>query len=121
MHLHVLKVLRFFFPVDSVCCLLFDDDATLLYVANMQYALVLPGVELPEAAVQVFERSNQEPPAVNANMSVVVAVRVQDEHRVELLTLPESSHQSRVVMQPESLAEPVDTRMGHGCEHKLVL
>lgn len=76
----------------------------------------LPGVELPEAAVQVFEGSNEEPPAVDANTGVVVEVWVQDEDRVELLTVPQSSHQRWVVMQPESLAEPVNTCVSHAGE-----
>lgn len=74
-----------------------------------------PGVEFPEAEVQVFEGSNEEPPAVDADTGVVVEVRVQDEHRVELPAVPQRSHQRWVVMQPESLAEPVDTCMGHVC------
>lgn len=77
----------------------------------------LPGVELPEAAVEVFEGSDEEPPAVDTHAGVVMKIRVQDEHRVQLLTVPQSSHQCWVVMQPESLAEPVDTGMSHVCEH----
>lgn len=73
----------------------------------------LPGVEPPEAAVQVFEGSDEKPPAVDAHTGVVVEVRVQNEHRIQLLTVPQSSHQGRVVMQPEALAEPVNTRMSH--------
>lgn len=80
--------------------------------------LSLPGVEFPEAAVQVFEASNEKPPAVDTHKGVVINVRVQDEHRVQLLTVPQSSHQSWVVMQPESLAEPVNTSMSHACEHR---
>lgn len=63
----------------------------------------LPRVELPEASVKVLQRSNEEPPAVDTHTRVVVEVRVQYEHRVQLLTVLESSHQSWVVMQPESL------------------
>lgn len=77
---------------------------------------LLPGVELPEAAVQVFEGSNEEPPVVDAHAGVVVEVWVQDEDRVELLTVPQSSHQRWVVMQSESLAEPVDTCVSHAGE-----
>lgn len=78
--------------------------------------LSLPGVEFPQAAVQVFEGSDEEPPAVVSHRGVVMEVRVQDEHRVELLTVPQSSHQGWVVMQPESLAEPVNTCMSHAWE-----
>lgn len=77
----------------------------------------LPRVELPEASVKVLQRSNEEPPAVDTHTSVVVEVRVQYEHRVQLLTVLESSHQSWVVMQPESFAEPVNTRVSHTCGH----
>ena len=83
---------------------------------NAVPAPTLPGVELPEAAVQVFEGSDEEPPAVDAHTGPVVEVWVQHEDRVELLTVPESSHQRWVVMQPESLAEPVDTCVSHAGE-----
>lgn len=43
---------------------------------------------------------DEEPAAVDTN-TVVVEVRVQDEHWVELLAASESSHQRWVVMQPE--------------------
>lgn len=69
--------------------------------------MFLPGVELPEAAVQVRQGSNEEPPAVEAHTGLIMEVRIQDEHGVELLTVPQSSHQCWVVMQPQSLTEPV--------------
>lgn len=76
----------------------------------------LPGVQFPEAEVQVFEGSDEEPPAVDTHTGVVMEVRVQDKHWVELLTVPQSSHQCWVVMQPESLAKPVNACMSHACE-----
>lgn len=87
---------------------------------NSQYVymspLCLPGVVFPEAAVEVFECPDEKPPAVDTHTSVVVEVRVQDEHRVELPTVPQSSHECWVIMQPESLAEPVNTCMTHACK-----
>lgn len=64
--------------------------------------------------VQFFESPDEEPAAVDTN-TFVVEVRVQDEHWVELLAVSESSHQRWVVMQPESLAEPVNGCMTHFC------
>lgn len=81
-------------------------------------SIPLPGVEFFEATVQVCEGSDEEPPAVDAHTFVVVEVRVQDEHRVDFLTVPQGSHQCWVVMQPESLAEPVYTCMSHN-DHNL--
>lgn len=77
----------------------------------------VPGVELPEAEVQVFEGPNEEPPAVDPHTGFVVEVWVNDEHREQLLTVPQSGQKSRVIMQPESLPEPVDTGMSHACRH----
>lgn len=77
----------------------------------------LPRVELPEASVKVLQCSNEEPPTVDTHTRVVVEVRVQYEHRVQLLTVLESSHQSWVVMQPESFVEPVNTCVSHTCGH----
>lgn len=82
----------------------------------MSSSQCLPGVEFPEAAVQVFQGSNEEPPAVNPHTGVIIEVRVQDEHWIQLLTVPQSSHQCWVIMQPESLAEPVNTSMSHARE-----
>lgn len=73
----------------------------------------LPGVELPEAVVQVFQGSDEEPPAVEAHTGLVVEVRVQDKHGVELLTVSQSGDQCWVVVQPESLAEPVNAGVSH--------
>ena len=70
-----------------------------------------PGVELPQAAVQIFQGSDEEPPAVEAH--VVMEVRVQEEHRVELLTVPQSSQERWVIVHPQSLPEPVNTCMSH--------
>lgn len=78
--------------------------------------LALPGVKFPEAAVQVFEGPDEEPPAVDTHTGVVMEVGIQDEHWVELLTVPQGSHQGWIIMQPESLAEPVNTGMSHGLE-----
>lgn len=75
--------------------------------------LSLPRVELPQAEVQVFKGSDEEPPAVDAHTAAVMKVRVQDEQWVQLLAVLQSSHQSRVVMQPESLSEPVNARVSH--------
>lgn len=75
--------------------------------------MILPGVEFPEAAVQIYEGSDEEPPAVDTHTGVVMEVRVQNEHRVQFLTVPQSSHQCWVVVQSQSLAEPVNTCMSH--------
>lgn len=86
----------------------FNSLIVVLNVINVS----VPRVEFPEAAVQVFQGSNEEPPAVDTHR-VVVEVGVQDKHWIKLLTVPQSSHESWVVVQPESFAEPVDTRMSH--------
>lgn len=75
----------------------------------------LPGVELPEAAVQVFESSEEKPPAVDIHKGFVMEVRVQDEDRVQLLTVPQGSHERWVVMQPQTLTEPVNACVCHVC------
>lgn len=72
----------------------------------------IPGVELPQAKVKVFESPNKEPTAVDTN-TFVVELRVQDEHWVELLAVSESGRQPRVVMQPKSLSEPVNAPLSH--------
>lgn len=71
-------------------------------------------MEFPEAKVQFFESPDEEPAAVDTD-PFVVEVRVQDEDWVELLAVSESSHQRWVVVQPESLAEPVNGCMTHFC------
>lgn len=76
----------------------------------------VPGIQFPEAGVQVFERPDEEPPAFDAVTGLIVEVRVQYEHRVELLAVLECSHQGRVVVQPEALAEPVNACMRHPWE-----
>lgn len=83
-------------------------------VSSFQVSLQteLPGVEFPEAKVQFFESPDEEPAAVDTN-TFVVEVRVQDEHWVQLLAVSESCHQRRIVMQPQSLAEPVNRCMTH--------
>lgn len=74
---------------------------------------LLPGVELPQAAVQVLKRTNEESQAVDAGPVLVIEVGVQDEERVQLLAVSESCHQCWVVVQPESLAEPVNAHVSH--------
>lgn len=92
----------------------FDTPELMLPTRYCRCKQELPGVEFPEAKVQFFESPDEEPAAVDPD-PFVVELRVQDEHWVELLAVSESSHQRWVVMQPESLAEPVNGCMTHFC------
>lgn len=74
----------------------------------------LPGVEFPQIGVEVLERFHQKSPSVNADFGVGGVPGVQQEQWVDVSAVLQGSDQSRVVMQTQALAEPVNAVMAHG-------
>lgn len=75
----------------------------------------LPGVEFLQTGVQVLESLNQKSPSINADVSVAGVPGVQQEQGVDVSTVFQGSDQSRVIMQTQSFAEPVNGVVAHGC------
>ncbi len=74
----------------------------------------LPGVEFLQTGVQVSESFYQKSPLINAYASVVGVPGVQQEQGVDVSTVFQGSDQSRIIMQTQTLAEPVNGVMAHG-------
>ncbi len=74
----------------------------------------LPGVEFLQTGVQVSESFYQKSPLMNAYASVVGVPGVQQEQGVDVSTVFQGSDQSRIIMQTQTLAEPVNGVMAHG-------
>lgn len=73
----------------------------------------LPGVEFLQTGVQVSESFYQKSPSINAYASVVGVPGVQQEQGVDVSTVFQGSDQSRIIMQTQTLAEPVNGVMAH--------